>query len=115
MHYLSAPDGNDRSCDDDLSVSGGRLLCPVSHVYGNFVPAILKLENINEIIDIDDDEAYKGCNILAKEEGIFAGISSGAALSAALKLDSNKFKNKNIVIILPDNGERYLSVEGLYE
>ena len=87
----------------------------IQGIGANFVPKILKLENINEVIDIKDDEAYKGCNILAKEEGIFAGISSGAALSAALKLDSNKFKNKNIVIILPDNGERYLSVEGLYE
>lgn len=87
----------------------------IQGIGANFVPAILKLENINEVIDIDDDEAYKGCNILAKEEGIFAGISSGAALSAALKLDNDKFKNKNVVIILPDNGERYLSVEGLYE
>lgn len=87
----------------------------IQGIGANFIPEILKLENINEVIDIKDDEAYKGCNILAKEEGIFAGISSGAALSAALKLDSNKFKNKNIVIILPDNGERYLSVEGLYE
>lgn len=87
----------------------------IQGIGANFVPAILKIENINEVIDITDDEAYKGCNILAKEEGIFAGISSGAALSAALKLDNNKFKNKNVVIILPDNGERYLSVEGLYE
>ena len=87
----------------------------IQGIGANFIPEILKLENIDEVIDIKDDEAYKGCNILAKEEGIFAGISSGAALSAALKLDSNKFKNKNIVIILPDNGERYLSVEGLYE
>ena len=87
----------------------------IQGIGANFVPAILKLDNINEVIDIDDDEAYRGCNILAKEEGIFAGISSGAALSAALKLDNDKFKNKNVVIILPDNGERYLSVEGLYE
>ena len=87
----------------------------IQGIGANFVPAILKIENINEVIDITDDEAYKGCNILAKEEGIFAGISSGAALSAALKLDNNKFKNKNVVIILPDNGEIYLSVEGLYE
>lgn len=87
----------------------------IQGIGANFVPKILKLDNINEIFDITDDEAYKGCNILAKEEGIFAGISSGAALSAALKLDNDKFKNKNVVIILPDNGERYLSVEGLYE
>ena len=87
----------------------------IQGIGANFVPAILKIVNINEVIDIDDDEAYKGCNILAKEEGIFAGISSGAVLSAALKLDNDKFKNKNVVIILPDNGERYLSVEGLYE
>lgn len=71
----------------------------IQGIGANFIPEILKLQNIDEVIDIKDDEAYKGCNILAKEEGIFAGISSGAALSAALKLDSNKFKNKNIVII----------------
>ena len=87
----------------------------IQGIGANFVPKILKLDNINEIFDITDEEAYKGCNILAKEEGLFAGISSGAALSAALKLDNDKFRNKNVVIILPDNGERYLSVEGLYE
>ena len=87
----------------------------IQGIGANFVPKILKLDNINEIFDITDEEAYKGCNILAKEEGIFAGISSGAVLSAALKLDNDKFRNKNVVIILPDNGERYLSVEGLYE
>lgn len=81
----------------------------------NFIPKLLKKENLDLVIDISDEEAYEGSRILAKEEGIFCGISSGASLFAALKLEKEKFKNKNIVIILPDNGERYLSVENLYE
>lgn len=87
----------------------------IQGIGANFIPENLNRELIDLIIDISDEEAFKGAKILAQIEGIFAGISSGASLMAALKLNTEEYKNKNIVIILPDNGERYLSVEGLYD
>lgn len=87
----------------------------IQGIGANFIPDNLLKQCIDRFIDISDEEAYEATRILAKEEGILAGISSGAALAGALKLDKTKYSNKNIVIILPDNGERYLSVQGLYE
>ncbi len=87
----------------------------IQGIGANFVPTILDLNLIDKVLDIKDEEAYEMSKILAKEEGILVGISSGAALAASLKLNEEKYKNKNVCIILPDNGERYLSVEGLYE
>lgn len=87
----------------------------IQGIGANFIPKNLDLDGINEVIDISNEESYFGAKLLAKKEGILAGVSSGAALMASLKLDKNKYKNKNVVIILPDNGERYLTVEGLYE
>lgn len=81
----------------------------------NFVPKIYDLRLVDRVIDVKDEEAYEGARILAKKEGLLCGISSGAALKAAISLDKDKYKGKNVVIILPDNGERYLSVENLYE
>ena len=81
----------------------------------NFIPNILSIKLIDRIIDVSDEDAYEFSRVLAKKEGILAGISSGAALFAATTLDKNLYKDKNICLILPDNGERYLSVEGLYE
>ena len=76
----------------------------------NFVPKILNTEIIDEIITVTDDEAYAAARALAKREGILVGITSGAALHAA-KLLSQREENagKNIVVILPDTGDRYLS------
>ena len=87
----------------------------IQGIGANFIPNNLLTQYVDRFIDVGDDEAYEGSRILASKEGIFAGISSGAALMAAMSLDKEFYKGKNIVIILPDNGERYLSVEGLYE
>jgi cysteine synthase A len=87
----------------------------IQGIGANFVPSILDMSYVDRVIDIADEVAYEGTRLLAKEEGILAGISSGAALEAALTLDKEKYAGKRVVIILPDNGERYLSVEGLYE
>ena len=81
----------------------------------NFVPSILKRELLDKIVTVSNENGYLYCNELAKLEGIFAGISSGAALSGAIQLSKiEDLKGKNVVIILPDNGERYLSVDGLF-
>ena len=65
---------------------------------------------IDEIIKVKDDDAGNAARHLAKEEGLFVGISSGAAMWAALEVGKRKENSgKTIVVILPDTGERYLS------
>jgi cysteine synthase A len=76
-----------------------------------FIPDILDTEIYDEIIPIAEEEAYSMSRELAKVEGIFAGKSAGAALAAALKYAKKTQKEENIVIIIPDTGERYLSTE----
>ena len=78
----------------------------IQGIGANFIPEILDLNIIDEVITIDLDEAYQMSRLLAKKEGLLVGISSGAALAAASKLPG---ENKNIVVLLPDTGERYLS------
>ncbi len=76
----------------------------------NFVPENLDRSLIDEIIAVSENDAYEAARLLAKSEGILCGITSGAALYAASLLalkDENK--DKNIVVILPDTGDRYLS------
>jgi cysteine synthase A len=76
-----------------------------------FIPDVLNTEIYDEIIPILEEEAYGMSRELAKVEGIFAGKSAGAALAAALKYAKKTQKEENIVIIIPDTGERYLSTE----
>ncbi len=76
----------------------------------NFVPKALNVSLIDEIITVTETEAYEAGRLLAKNEGILVGISSGAALHAALSLaDRKENQNKHIVCLLPDTGDRYLS------
>jgi cysteine synthase A len=81
-----------------------------------FIPDVLQTEVIDEIIQVTDEDAAKTLLRLAREEGILAGISSGAATYAALQL-AKKEENagKLIVVILPDTGERYLSMDWVFE
>ena len=75
-----------------------------------FIPEVLNTEIYDEIIKIGDDEAYETTRLISKTEGISVGISSGAALCAATKLAQRpEYKNKTIVVLLPDSGDRYLS------
>ncbi len=97
---------------DSSVLSGGK---PGSHkiqgIGAGFIPEVLNTKIYNEVIKINNEEAIKTAKQLAKEEGIFAGVSSGAALSAAIKVAGKLGKGKKVVVILPDHGERYLSTE----
>ena len=76
----------------------------------NFVPEVLEKSVIDEIITVEEEDAYACARNLARKEGYLVGISSGAALWAALQLSRREEnRGKNIVVILPDSGERYLS------
>lgn len=81
----------------------------IQGIGANFIPEILNQDVYNEIIHIENDTAFEQARQLAKEEGILSGISSGAAVSAALKVAKELGKGKRVVAIVPSNGERYLS------
>jgi len=88
----------------------------IQGIGAGFVPDVLRKDLIDEIIKVEDDDAAKTMLMLARKEGIFVGISSGAATWAALKLAKREEnKGKRIVVILPDTGERYLSMEWVFE
>ncbi len=75
-----------------------------------FVPDILETGIYDEIIAVEDEEAFEAGRLMGRKEGILVGISSGAALYAAVKLaQREENEGKNIVVILPDSGDRYLS------
>lgn len=84
----------------------------IQGIGANFIPEIFDLSICDEIIAVDDENAFKAGRLLASKEGILVGISSGAALHAAKELaERPENKGKNIVVLLPDSGERYLSTE----
>ena len=96
---------------DSPVLSGGN---PGPHklqgIGAGFVPAVLDKAVIDEIVKVTTDEAFSEARKAAVEEGIFCGISSGAALSAARRVATRpENKGKRIVVIIPDTGERYLS------
>ncbi len=83
---------------------------PLQGIGANFVPKVLDTSLIDRIITVSGDEAFKAAKELVRSEGILTGISSGAALFAAKKLAKEaENAGKNIVVLLPDTGERYLS------
>lgn len=80
-----------------------------------FIPKVLDTSIIDEIITVTEEDAYDKCKTLAKKEGILAGISSGAALHAAIAIAQRPENNgKKIVVVLPDNGTRYIST-GIFD
>lgn len=82
----------------------------------NFIPKNYDASVVDEVIDISAEDAYKTCRLLAKHEGLLVGVSSGAAAYAAtLVAQREENKGKNIVVILPDSGERYLSTPGFID
>ena len=82
----------------------------IQGIGANFVPEILDTEIYDEVIDVNFDQSVETARRLATEEGIFAGVSSGAAVHAALQIAARpEAAGKTIVVIVPDFGERYLS------
>ena len=82
----------------------------IQGIGAGFVPKVLNTKLIDEIIQIDDDEAFYYGRLLARLEGLLSGISSGAALAATIKIgESKELINKRLIVILPSFGERYLS------
>jgi cysteine synthase B len=86
----------------------GHAIQGLKNMSESIVPKIYKNELLDEKITINDDQAYDMTRILATKEGVFVGMSSGAAIVGALKI-SKKISSGNIVTILPDKGDRYLS------
>ena len=82
----------------------------IQGIGANFVPAVLDLDIIDEIIPVKDEDAYAYARVLTKTEGLLVGISSGAEVWAAIELARRpENAKKNIVVLMPDTGERYLS------
>jgi len=85
----------------------------IQGIGAGFVPKIVETDLIDEVIKVDDQEAFLQAKNLAKDEGLLVGISSGANIAASIEI-AQKYAPKRIVTILPDTGERYLS-SGLFD
>lgn len=82
----------------------------IQGIGAGFVPGVMNLNIVDEILQIENEDAFAASRAVAKSEGLLVGISSGAALHAATVLAKRpENKGKNIVVLLPDTGERYLS------
>ncbi|MDO9537686.1 MAG: cysteine synthase family protein [Thermoplasmata archaeon] len=73
-----------------------------------YVPGVFRPELLDEMVHVDDDDAFNMARKLTTEEGIFSGMSSGAAMHVAVEM-SKKYKDQIIVVLLPDGGEKYIS------
>jgi cysteine synthase A len=83
----------------------------IQGIGAGFVPAVLNLEVVDEIIAVDDEDAIATARLVSRTEGVLAGISCGAALWAAIQLGRRpEWTGKRIVVVMPDSGERYVSL-----
>lgn len=96
------------------AVLSGKTAGPhkIQGIGAGFIPEILNQKIIDEIVTVEDDQAFQLAKRLAREEGLFVGISAGAACFAALKVAKDlREKEKRVIVIFPDTGERYFSME----
>ena len=87
----------------------------IQGIGAGFIPEILNRKVIDQIIQVEDGDAFRLARQLAKEEGLFVGISAGAAAWAALEIAAGLGQGKIVVVILPDTGERYFSTQQYFE
>ena len=94
-------------------LSGGKAGShAIQGIGAGFVPEILNTYIIDEIITVENNSAFEAGRLIGKKEGVLVGISSGAALHAAIELcKREELANKTVVVLLPDTGDRYLSTE----
>jgi cysteine synthase A len=83
----------------------------IEGIGAGFIPKVLNMQILDEIIAVDDDEAYEMAQRLAYEEGLLVGVSAGAACAAALQIAKRLGPKKQVVFICPDRGERYFSLK----
>lgn len=97
---------------DSAVISGEKASAhKLQGIGAGFIPKNLNLEIVDKVEKITNEEAFEACRSMAKKEGILVGISSGAALCAALKTAKKLGKGKKVLFIAPDSGERYLSMD----
>ncbi len=93
-------------------ISGGR---PGKHaiqgIGAGFIPEILEMDIIDEVVSVEDTEAFQGARDTAAKEGLLLGISSGANIAAAIRVAKNLGEGKKVLTISPDGGEKYLSTD----
>lgn len=83
----------------------------IQGIGAGFIPKVLNRSILDRVITVTDDEAYQTAKLLAKKEGLLAGISAGANVFAAQRVAEELGPGKNVVTVLPDTGERYISIE----
>src|SRR3954471_9357081 len=83
----------------------------IQGIGAGFIPSVMNLEVVDEIVAVDDEDAIETAQLVSRREGVLAGISGGAALWAAVRVGSRpEFAGKRVVAIVPDSGERYVSL-----
>ncbi len=98
--------------DSPLITEGRAAPHGIQGIGANFIPENLDMSVIDEVITVKTEDAFSACRAFARTEGLLVGISSGAALQGAKIISERKEnKGKNIVVLLPDSGERYMSVK----
>jgi len=113
--YLKSKDSNIKivavePADSPVLSEGKSGAHKIQGIGAGFIPEILNTEIFDEIITATTENSFDAARLIGKKEGVLVGISSGAALYAAIELAKrSENTNKNIVVLLPDTGDRYLS------